>query len=205
MPIAFNLSLPPLPKNPATTVAFIALGCTILLALLWVATKPTIDRAKDQLLQDQLQAVVENIDYNNQLTTDTTEIDTPEGKVTVYRARLNSLPVAAIYDTVTMSGYSGAIRLLVGIDTNGRITGVRVLEHRETPGLGDAIDIKKSDWITNFNARSLKTPNPTQWQVKKDGGEFDQFTGATITPRAVVNAVFNTLDRHRMSGDKVFK
>ena len=79
------------------------------------------------------------------------------------------------------------------------------IRDRETPGLGDAIDIKKSDWITNFNARSLKTLNPTQWQVKKDGGEFDQFTGATITPRAVVNAVFNTLDRHRMYGDKVFK
>ncbi len=205
MPIAFNISLPPSPKNPASIVAVIALGCTGLLALLWMTTKPTIDRAKDQLLQDQLHAVLENIDYDNQLTTDTTEIDTPEGIVTVYRARLNNLPVAAIYDTVTLSGYSGAIRLVVGIDTGGSITGVRVLEHRETPGLGDAIDIEKSDWITNFKMHSLETRSQTQWQVKKDGGEFDQFTGATITPRAVVNAVFNTLDRHRMSGGNVFK
>ena len=173
--------------------------------MLWVVTKPTIDRAKDQLLQDQLNAVLANIEYNNHLTRDIKVIDSHDGAITVYRARLDSSPVAAIYDTVTLSGYSGAIRLLVGIDTSGTITGVRVLEHRETPGLGDAIDINKSDWITGFDMHSLESLSPQEWRVKKDGGNFDQFTGATITPRAVVNTVFTVLDRHRMSRQSVYE
>lgn len=196
---------PLLTKNPTTIVAVIALCCTGLLALLWVVTKPTIDRAKDQLLQDQLNAVLANIEYNNHLTRDIKVIDSHDGAITVYRARLDSSPVAAIYDTVTLSGYSGAIRLLVGIDTSGTITGVRVLEHRETPGLGDAIDINKSDWITGFDMHSLESLSPQEWRLKKDGGNFDQFTGATITPRAVVNTVFTVLDRHRMSKQSVYE
>ncbi len=102
-------------------------------------------------------------------------------------------PVAVILPAVAPDGYSGKIELLVGINSNGSIAGVRVIQHNETPGLGDKIDLKKSSWVTGFNGRSLGSPTAEGWAVKKDGGEFDQFTGATITPRAVVQAVYNAL------------
>lgn len=94
---------------------------------------------------------------------------------------------------VAPDGYSGNINLLVGIDMSGAILGVRVTSHRETPGLGDQIELKKSDWIKSFNGRTLGSPPHSEWNVKKNGGEFDQFTGATITPRAVVKAVQKAL------------
>lgn len=94
---------------------------------------------------------------------------------------------------VVGKGYSGDIVLLLGLDASGEITGLRTISHAETPGLGDKIEIKKNDWVTRFNGFSLENLSATQWQVKKDGGQFDQFTGATITPRAVVNAVRNGL------------
>ena len=106
---------------------------------------------------------------------------------------LNSRFAGVILPTTAPDGYSGDIRLLVGIQANGAITGVRVLEHRETPGLGDKIDARVSDWILGFDGKSLSTPLPPQWQVVKDGGEFDQLVGATVTPRAVVNAVRRAL------------
>lgn len=86
-------------------------------------------------------------------------------------------------------GYSGEIQVLLGVDPEGRILGVRVIRHTETPGLGDKIELAKSDWVLAFNGRSLGDPPPERWAVKKDGGVFDQFTGATITPRATVKAV----------------
>ncbi|PIE44211.1 MAG: electron transport complex subunit RsxG [Gammaproteobacteria bacterium] len=100
---------------------------------------------------------------------------------------------------VAPDGYSGKIRLITGIESNGKIAGVRVLEHRETPGLGDKIEPRKSDWIQHFVGKSLVNPSANNWKVVKDGGEFDQLTGATITPRAIVKAVYGTLiyfDRH---------
>jgi Na+-translocating ferredoxin:NAD+ oxidoreductase subunit G len=100
--------------------------------------------------------------------------------------------VAFILPSIAPDGYSGEIKLLLGIDRGGEITGVRVIEHRETPGLGDKVDIKKSDWILGFNNKSLSNPEDG-WAVTKDGGDFDAFTGATITPRAVVNQIYSTL------------
>ncbi|MEN9465743.1 MAG: hypothetical protein RL217_1924 [Pseudomonadota bacterium] len=94
---------------------------------------------------------------------------------------------------VAPDGYTQEIRLLVGIHKDGRIAGVRITEHRETPGLGDKVDIKKSNWVQGFVGKSLADPTPEKWKVQKDGGEFDQFTGATITPRAVVLAVSRAL------------
>ncbi|EPC03369.1 hypothetical protein L861_17660 [Litchfieldella anticariensis FP35 = DSM 16096] len=99
-----------------------------------------------------------------------------------------------IMPVVATGGYSGDIHLLVGIDQQGRVTGVRVTRHQETPGLGDKIERRKSDWITRFNGRSLEDPASGNWAVTKDGGEFDAFTGATITPRAVVRAVKRSLE-----------
>ena len=102
-------------------------------------------------------------------------------------------PIAAIVPSISNSGYGGAIQLLVGIDFTGRIIAVRVISHRETVGLGDKIEIAKSDWIEAFSKRSLSDPAAKYWAVKADGGIYDQFTGATITPRAVVNQVAATL------------
>ena len=98
-------------------------------------------------------------------------------------------PVAAVLEATAPDGYSGAIQLLVGADFNGTVLGTRVTEHHETPGLGDKIELRLSDWITHFAGKKISGADDANWAVKKDGGDFDQFTGATITPRAVVNAV----------------
>ncbi len=108
-------------------------------------------------------------------------------------ARLDGDAQAVIVPATAPDGYGGAIELIVGINADGTVAGVRVVAHKETPGLGDKIDARKSRWIDAFAGRSLGDPAPAQWAVKKDGGAFDQFTGATITPRAVTAAVRRTL------------
>jgi electron transport complex protein RnfG len=100
---------------------------------------------------------------------------------------------ALVFATVAPDGYNAPIDLLVGVSTDGRVSGVRVIDHRETPGLGDGIDIEKSDWIRQFDGRSLGNPTREGWRVDKDDGEFDSLTGATVTPRAIVAAVHRTL------------
>ena len=124
--------------------------------------------------------------------------------VTIYRVYANDSPVAAVLIVNARGGYSGPIRLLIGIDRDGIVTGVRTLSHRETPGLGDLIDSDKSDWIHQFTGSSLKNPPLPAWSTRRDGGEFDQLTGATITPRAVIRSIRDTLryfDTHR---DQIF-
>jgi len=116
-----------------------------------------------------------------------------EDQSTVYRARFQGEPVAAIFNSIAPNGYSGKIHLLVGVYYDGSIAGVRAVKHSETPGLGDAVEILKSDWVLGFNGKSLDNPARAQWLVKRDKGVYDQFTGATITPRAIVQAVKNTL------------
>ena len=124
--------------------------------------------------------------------------------VTVYRARSNGEPVALVIAAIAPDGYSGSIKLLVGINVDGTLSGVRVIAHRETPGLGDAIDETRSDWIYIFDGKSLQAPDVSRWAVKKDGGDFDQLTGATITPRAVVKAARNALLYYRDHQEALF-
>lgn len=112
----------------------------------------------------------------------------------IHIARLDGEPVAAIIPSITPEGYSGDIAMIVGVNFDGSIAGVRVVEHRETPGLGDKVDLRKSDWILSFNGKSLSNPKPDAWNVKKEKGDFDQFTGATITPRAVIHQIAKTLE-----------
>lgn len=126
------------------------------------------------------------------------------GPVTVYRARKNAQPVALVIAPVAPDGYSGSIKLLVGINVDGTLSGVRVVAHRETPGLGDAIDETRSDWIHILDNRSLGDPPLERWGVKKDGGDFDQLTGATITPRAVIKAVRQALLYYRDNQEALF-
>lgn len=123
----------------------------------------------------------------------------------VYRVRYQGEPVALILTPIVPDGYGGPIRLLVAVKRDGTLGGVRVIEHHETPGLGDKIDERKSDWIkTQFPGKSLGNPPENRWKVKRDGGDFDQFTGATITPRAVVKAVKNTLEFVAQQGDQLY-
>ncbi|NEV60781.1 electron transport complex subunit RsxG [Thiorhodococcus minor] len=123
----------------------------------------------------------------------------------VYRARNGEDPVAVVLEPIVPDGYAGPIKLLVSVLHDGTIGGVRVISHHETPGLGDKIEETKSDWVLEFNGKSLRNPPPEKWAVKRDGGEFDQFTGATITPRSIVNAVKSTLIYVDQQGEALFK
>ncbi len=125
--------------------------------------------------------------------------------VNIYRVRKSGKPVGVIINSVAPDGYNGNIHLLVAIYYNGTLAGVRVVQHLETPGLGDAIDEQRSDWITRFSGKSLNNPDKKGWAVKRDGGQFDQFTGATITPRAVVKAVYNTLRYYQQYRDTLYE
>jgi len=112
----------------------------------------------------------------------------------VHIARLDDQPVAAIVPSITTDGYSGDIAMIVGINFDGTVAGVRVVDHKETPGLGNKVELRKSDWILSFNGKSLNNPEISKWNVKKDRGDFDQFTGATITPKAVIHQIAKTLE-----------
>ena len=115
----------------------------------------------------------------------------------IYLARQGDQVVTAIIPATARDGYSGDIEMIVGVNRDGTVAGLRVLSHKETPGLGDKVDMKKSDWVLDFDGRSLEDPTPEGWAVKKDKGVFDSFTGATITPRAVVSATRRTLEYAR--------
>ncbi|AZT83506.1 electron transport complex subunit RsxG [Marinobacter sp. NP-4(2019)] len=173
----------------------------------------TADRIAEQAARAEAKALFEIIPesrHDNDLLRDTVQLPASDrlsqsGPITAWVARSNGQPVGVILPAVAPDGYSGDIRLLVGIDLKGNVLGVRVTSHRETPGLGDGIETKKSDWIYSFEGRSLGDPAPNRWNVKKNGGVFDQFTGATITPRAVVKAVQKTLIYFRQNRHELRK
>jgi electron transport complex protein RnfG len=123
----------------------------------------------------------------------------------IYLAKRDNQVIAAIIPVTAADGYSGDINLIVGVNANGSVAGVRVLSHKETPGLGDKVDLKKSDWVLGFNGKTLSNPERIGWAVKKDKGEFDQFTGATITPRAVVAATLRALEYATSNHSELFE
>ncbi|MCW9058972.1 MAG: electron transport complex subunit RsxG [Gammaproteobacteria bacterium] len=188
---------------------FTVIGAT-LVAYTFENTKARIAANERASLLRNLHVLLPPDSHTNDLFRDVIEVQDPtllgsRDPVQVYRARRNGEPVALVMTPEAPDGYSGAIRLLVGIDPEGTLIGVRVLSHRETPGLGDAIEAERSDWILDFDGRSLGNPPADQWRVRRDGGVFDQFSGATVTPRAVVNAVRKSLiyfERHR---DELFE
>jgi electron transport complex protein RnfG len=173
------------------------LGTSLLAGVNAITHDRILEQEKNRVLQ-QLNAIVPVDLFNNDLLTDKIEIhnqsDFPQASpVPVYRARMNGKPVAVLMIVTASDGYNGDIRILVGIDHQGKVLGVRIVSHRETPGLGDPIELARSDWVLGFTGKSLGNPESEKWTVKRDGGEFDQFTGATISPRAVVKAVHNSL------------
>jgi len=184
--------------SAAAVLAVFAATGVGLVAFTEEATRERIAANERAFLLKSLHDVLPSERYDNDVFSDTVEVRDEEllgtdEPVTVYRAFRQGKPSAVILAPVAPGGYSGAIRLLIGIDIDGRITGVRVTSHRETPGLGDGIEADRSDWIRSFDGRSIGNPALAGWEVKRDGGIFDQFTGATVTPRAVVNAVRNAL------------
>ena len=184
-------------KTTWVMVVFAIVG-TLTLAIVHYTTKAPIAQAEAKVRMSLFSQILPADLHDNQLLTDA--IKQASGgelgnrdETLIYRARLNKAPSAVILESTAPDGYSGDIKLLVAIQANGDILGVRVLEHRETPGLGDYIDLAHSDWIKNFDTQSLAKTNDEGWHVKKDGGQFDFTTGATITPRAVIKAVHKVL------------
>ena len=173
------------------------LGTALLAGVNDLTHERIIEQEKHRTLQ-QLHEIVAVASFNNDLLEDVIEVDDAAffqhpAPVTVYRARMDGQPVAVVMIVTAPDGYNGDIRLLAGINSFGEILGVRVVSHRETPGLGDPIEFEKSSWILGFTSKSLGNPDGTGWAVKRDGGQFDQFTGATVSPRAVVRAVHRAL------------
>ena len=173
-------------------LAVAALITTAALAIASQATGPAIAEADARDLQQSLSQVLPG-KYDNDLLKDTLVLPGPDGEVTVYRAR-RAEKVEAVVFQVVGKGYAGRIVCMMGVDKAGHVLGVRVIKHAETPGLGDKIDPAKADWIHGFVGKYLGDPPPEKFAVKKDGGVFDQFAGATITPRAVVKAVKGGLE-----------
>jgi electron transport complex protein RnfG len=195
-------------KN-AILLAIFALSCTMLLALVNLLTKDTIARQEEEQLLKTLYEIIDASSIDNDLYNDCVLVTSEQylgskNQQKVYLARKNSQGVAAAITTTAPDGYNGHIELLVAINTDNIVTGVRVLKHQETPGLGDKIELRKDDWILSFSGEKLRAENDANWAVKKDNGIFDQFTGATITPRAVVKSVKNTAIYFTRNKDQLF-
>jgi electron transport complex protein RnfG len=179
-----------------------------LVAVTHVATVDRIAQNERQALLDRLAVIVPTEQLTNDVAQDRIEVSDRErlgsDRTVVYRARLGDRPAGLVLTPVVPDGYAGPIRLLVAVLPDGTLGGVRVLAHKETPGLGDKIEEAKSDWVLGFAGRSLDDPPPARWKVRRDGGDFDQFTGATITPRSIVKAVKNSLLYVRDKGDALY-
>jgi len=193
----------------AVLLSLFALTGTGLVAYTFELTKEQIAASERAAIIRTLHSIIDAGTHDNDIFADTIEITDSRflgsfKPVTAYRARRNNSPVAAVLTVFAPDGYGGAIKMLVGITVAGDLTGVRILQHRETPGLGDAIEAEKSTWIETFKGKNLQQPDKNRWKVKKDGGYFDQFTGATITPRAVVRATHNALLYFKDHRDLIF-
>lgn len=194
-------------RTAAILIAFTALG-TGLLAYTFDITKDNIARNEAQAKRALIEQALPKQLYDNDVVHDVVQLPpTPElgstNPTNAYRARLHGAPAALVLEAFAPDGYSGKIGLLVAIQSNGEIAGVRVVSHNETPGLGDYIDSAKSAWIKQFDHATLGS-NDAAWKVKKDGGRFDYMTGATISPRAVIKAVHKTLRYYEQHGGEIF-
>ncbi len=186
-------------KASTQAISLFAVVCAAVIAITQVSTRERIERNEREQEAQALYEIVPRNSIDNDLLADTLQVVAPELQgddrpVTLYLARKNGQIKTVIMPLIAPDGYSGKIHMIAGINADATVAGVRVLAHKETPGLGDKVDIRKSDWVLSFTGKSKQSKDDARWAVKKDGGEFDQFTGATITPRAVVNAVSRGVD-----------
>lgn len=187
------------------SLGFIALATSAALVVANQVTHPKIVEAEERDLQASLAEVLPAGFADNELLKDTISLTGDDGKpVTIYRARKAGSITGAVFQTVGR-GYGGEMIVLIGVDAKGTLLGARVIRHKETPGLGDKIELAKSKWIRDFEGKSLESPPAEKWAVKKDGGVFDQFAGATITPRAVVKAVKEGMSFYAAHRDEILE
>ena len=198
-----------MPAKPALTLAVLAAVLTALLALVASLTRERIAANEQAWIKQRLDALVTPDSHDNDLLADSIVVSAPDllgsaQPVRIYRARRGGAPVAAVIRPIAPDGYRGPIELLVAIGRDGRLIGVQVIRHEETPGLGDAFESRDVHWLDRFRGRSLVDPPTQRWTVRRDGGDFDAFTGATITPRAIVKAVRNALEYYQRNSQRIF-
>ena len=203
-------------RHPAPTImqsglilAAVAAICTTLVALTFSLTKDRIAANARAYLEQSLTPALAGKAFDNDLSASAFTVRAPHDlpgreNAVIYRARAGNAPLVALFVVTAPDGFTGPIKLLIGIDANGVVTGVRALEHKETPGIGDLIDENRSDWIYQFSGTSLDAPERTAWTIRRDGGKFDQITGASVTSRAAVNAVNQTLLYFEANREMVF-
>lgn len=195
-------------RTASILMAFAVVG-TLLLAYVYDVTREPIRQSEEAARMALFHQIVPDAMHDNDLLQDTIKIPPSDELGTsepglAYVARMGGQPVAVILEAIAPDGYGGEIKLLIAIRVDGSVAGVRVLNHKETPGLGDYIDITRSNWIKNFDEQSLAKTATQGWKVKKDGGKFDYMAGATITPRAVVKAVYRALKYFEGHRDQLF-
>jgi electron transport complex protein RnfG len=187
--------------------AFAVVGVA-LVAVTHAATAERIASNDRMTMLKKLEAIVPAGSIGNDPIADRIEVQSQDllgaASTNVYRVRKDGEPVAVVLNPIVPDGYAGPIKLLVAVMKDGTLGGVRVVSHHETPGLGDKIEEQRSDWVLGFTGKSLSNPTEDKWKVKRDGGVYDQFTGATISPRSIVKAVANTLRFVRAQGDGLY-
>lgn len=193
----------------AAILIAIAAALAALLTFVASSTREKIARNELAWIQQRLNSLVPAELHDNDMLADRIAMASPDllgisEPVTIYRARRGGQPVAAAIHTVAPDGYRGPIELLIAIRYDGTLIGVQVIRHQETPGLGDAFENRNADWLPRFRGLSLTRPPQQRWTVRKDHGDFDEFTGATITPRAIVKATRRTLEFFNAQRDAVF-
>jgi electron transport complex protein RnfG len=193
----------------AINLVFFAVLATAILASTYFLTRDEIKKSEDAEKMKLINQLVPVALYDNDIIKDTLAIPADEllgteDTTLAYRARLNGEDSAVVLESVAPDGYSGRIWLILAVRANGELAGVRVVTHKETPGLGDYIELPKSPWIKGFDGKSRAQYKDADWKVKKDGGQFDYMAGATITPRAIVKAVNKALIYFEQNRDKLF-
>jgi len=196
----------------AKYVAPLVIVVAIAYGALFIASKLTAARVEHNeraWFEAQINALVPAQLHDNDILTDHIEVVAPEAlgtkrALTIYRARRQGMPTAAVINAIAPDGYGGPIQLLIAVDYAGAVLGVHVLSHHETPGIGDVFQLPGAKWLDAFRGHSLNNPDTPGWNIRKDGGDFEQFTSATITPRAIVKAVQRTLDYYQQHRDKLF-
>jgi len=191
-------------------LAVVAAICTALVTITHRMTAPRIAENQKAYLEQSLRPALAGVFYDNDLSESTLILPPPHGlpgnePAIIYRLFSEERPVAAVFVVSARGGYSGPIKLLIAVEYSGKLAGVQVLEHNETPGLGDLIEPSRSNWLQQFEDASLEVPPRDRWAIRRDGGAFDQLTGASITPRAVVMAVKETLLYYESNRDSIFE
>ena len=194
-----------------TVLALFAAITSVAIGWTYLGTKAQIDFEVRRSEARQLLEIFPPDTHDNEIIDDVFEVAAETALLGIresrqgYRVRQGSNVIGVILPATARDGYSGDIRALVGVRRDGSVAGVRVVAHRETPGLGDKVDLRKSDWILDFNERSLTNPALRAWNVEKEGGVFDQFTGATVTPRAVILATRRALEYATLNARILFE